>query len=265
MRVILLGHRGLLGSAFASYLIRQADVELIRVDSSTYRDVRGIRSDVVINANGSSNRPLATADPLASFRLNDEATLASLIDLPTELYIHISTIGVYLDPRDISANVESAPLDPLRMSNYGRFKWIAELLVRAHAKKWVIARVGPVVGPGLRKNSVYDLLAKRTLFFSPESELPYVDTRDVARIVWSLRQVPNEIVNVAGAGYVKLSELAIKLGVDLSPSLWDLPRDDWAVDISKLMGHTTVPRSWDTVERFTQEWVESYTSRPGPK
>jgi dTDP-4-dehydrorhamnose reductase len=260
MRVILLGHRGLIGSAFADHL-SDGSVELIRVDSENYATVRGMHSDVVINANGSSDRRLASADPMASFRLNDEVTLASLVDLPTHLYVHVSTVGVYPDAADRFQNAEDRPLDPSRMTTYGRFKWISEVLVQGHAESWLIVRVGPVVGPGLRKNSVYDLLEKRTLFFNPASEMPYIDTRDVARIVWSIRDAHDQVFNVAGEGNVKLSDLAKELGVDLPSALWDLPRDDWAVDISKLQARTRVPSSWETVRRFAREWRLAEFSR----
>lgn len=264
IRVILLGHRGLLGAAFARHL-RLLGAEVIGLDSTNYETARGMRSDVVLNADGSSDRRLAENDPLRSFQLNDEVTLASLVELPTDLYLHVSSVGVYAaHPGDRGRNVEDTVLDPLAMTNYGRFKWIGELLVRSHAKRWVIARVGPVVGPGLRKNSVFDLLEQRTLFCSPASKMPYIDTRSVARMVWELRGEDGEIFNIAGDGDVRLDELAHELGVELDPSLAALPRDDWSIDVSKLRTRMPVPRAWDEVRRFVAEW-RGQGPMPGPK
>lgn len=251
--MILLGHRGYVGSAFADHL-RSLEVDVIGVDRDNYPDLRGARGDVLINANGSSDRLLAERDPLASFRANVDATMASLMDFPCERYVHMSTIAVYEHPTDTERNHEGTEVDPLRLSPYGFYKYLGELAVRRHARHWLIARLGPLVGPRISKNSIFDLLAKRTLFYHPDSALPYIDTRVVARIVWQLREHNNEIFNVCGRGRVRLADVAEKLGVELSAGHYALPRDDFDVSIEKLSRFVSVPDSMSTVLAFAEEW-----------
>lgn len=253
MRAILLGHRGYVGSAFADHL-RSLGLDVIGVDRDNYSVLRGTRGDVLINANGSSDRPLAERDPLASFRANVDATMASLVDFPCERYVHISTIAVYDHPTDPARNHEAIEIDPLRLSFYGFQKYLAELAVRRHAGRWMIVRLGPIVGPRIRKNSIFDLLAKHTLFFHPDSALPYVDTRYVARLVWQLREHEGEIFNVCGRGRVRLADIAARLGVELSAEHYALPRDDFDVNIERVSRLVPLPDSMSTVLAFAEEW-----------
>lgn len=264
MRVALLGHRGFVGSAFAAYL-RAINCDVVGIDRSTYGRYRRQGADVVINAAGSSDRRLAETSPLESFQANVELTLASLTDFPTDLYIYLSTVGVYPDRTDTSLNSEDAKIDPTRLSAYGLFKLMGEMIVASRSPKWLIARLGPMVGPSLRKNSVYDLLEQRTLFFHPDTEMPYIHTHDVARIVWELRSSVNDIFNVCGDRRVKLRALAAEVGVELPSRLDALPHDDWDVNISKLKTRLAVPDSWTTVREFIREWrPPQEVPMPGP-
>lgn len=251
--VVLLGHRGFVGSAVAAHL-RAAGVPFVGVDRANRETLRGTRAEVVINASGSSERTLAERDPLASFRANVDATMASLVDFPCERYVHLSTIAVYEHPTDPLRNAENAPIEPTALAPYAFQKYLGELVVRRLAPRWVVLRLGPMVGPGLRKNSIYDLLARGTLFYHPDSELPYIDTRAVAEIAWRLRGEAGEIFNVCGRGRVRLRDVARDLDVALGPELEDLPPDSFDVSIAKLAGQVTVAESTATVAAFTKEW-----------
>ncbi len=252
MRVVVLGHRGLLGSAFAAHL-RSVGADVVGVDRASYASRRD-PADVVINAAGSSDKRLAESDPLASFRANADTTLASILDFPTALYVLLSSISVYEDLSDPSRNSEDTEIDAQRLPPYGFFKLMAESVVRRHSRRWLILRVGNVVGPGLRKNAVYDLLERRTLFVNPRSTMAFIDTRDVARIAWDLRNVPNEVFNISGRGTVELSALAESLGVALDPALQSLPLEVQRLNIDKLTARLNVPDSAETVARFCSEW-----------
>ena len=258
-RVFVLGHRGFVGSAYAAHL-RAVGVDLVGIDRGNYDAYRGHRADVVINADGSSDRRLAQSNPLASFRLNVDTTLASLVDFPCEQYIHICTIGVYEHPADPSRNHEAVQIDPFALAPYGFFKYLGELVVRKYARRWLVVRLGPLVGPGLRKNSIYDLLARRTLFFNPESTMPYIDTRVAARLTWDLREETDQIFNICGAGHVRLADVAQALGVELSPDLHELPYDNFNVNIDKLRARRDVPDSMSAVLAFAREWREGALS-----
>lgn len=254
--VVLLGHRGFVGSAIATHL-RALNVPFVGVDRSNREALRGTRAQFVINAAGSSERALAEQDPLASFRANVDATMASLVDFPAEQYIHLSTIAVYEHRTDPLRNAEDAPIEPTALAPYAFQKYLGELIIRRLAPRWVVLRLGPMVGPRLRKNSIYDLLARRTLFYHPDSELPYMDTRAVADFAWRLRGEGGEIFNVCGSGRVRLRDVARDLGVTLGAEADRLPLDSFDVNTAKLASRMTLPESSAVVAAFVRQWRES--------
>jgi nucleoside-diphosphate-sugar epimerase len=221
---------------------------------------RGARADLLINANGSSDKRLAAADPLNSYRLNVDAALASLHDFTFEGYLLVSSVDVYSDLGDVSRTEESTRIEPRSLTPYGLVKYMTELVVQRFAPRWTIFRLGPLVGPGLRKNPIFDLLERRTLFMHPSSCLSFIDTRTVADVVWRLRDRAGEVFNVAGEGAVRLSDVAERVSVTL-PQREDLPRADYIVSVRKLGSIIPLPTSAQTIERFLGE--QRATPMPG--
>lgn len=254
MKVILIGHRGFLGSAVGAHL-SGLGIDWVGVDRDSYPRYRGTSADVLINANGSSDRRLAVTDPAADFALNVASTMDTLRDFAIDRYVLVSSIEVYPNPSDRRGSSEEASIDPSHLTTYGLHKWMAELLVRRHARQALILRVGPLVGPGLRKNSIFDLLERRKLFVDPRSALQYIDTRDVARAVWILMDGDDEIVNVCGAGQVVLEDVARDLDVGLGPELYELPKQCSDVPIDRLRAHMHPRQSVDAVRDFIREWT----------
>jgi len=242
----------MVGSAIAAEL--RATMDVVGIDRSNYDSFRGRRFRVLIDADGRSDKRAATRAPLEDFAANVETVARSLRDFAYDHYTLISSVDVYDDLSDRSRTSESMSPDPLRLSAYGLHKYVAELLVRRHVPRWTIFRLGPVVGPGLRKNAIFDLLAFAKLYVHPRSTYPYVDTRAVARIVRSLAERPGEIFNVCGHGEVELGDIARRLSIDL-PAVDDrLPEEHYRIDVSKLAAAIEVPGSLETVLAFAGEW-----------
>lgn len=252
MRVVVLGHRGVVGSAVSRHL-RTLGIDVVGVDTTNYASLRG-PADMVINAAGSSEKRIASADPLASFRGNVDATLASVLDFPCGLYVYVSSITVYEDLRDPTRSSEATPIDPLRIDRYGFFKILGELVIRRHAQRWLVLRLGNIVGPGLRRNPIHDLLTGSKLFIHPMSTMAFLDTRAFARILWDLRTEAGEIVNVAGRGSVRLADVAARSGIPLDQEVDALPVETQRVNIDKLSARMTLPDSTETVMSFIDEW-----------
>jgi hypothetical protein len=111
-----------------------------------------------------------------------------------------------------------------------------------------------MVGPGLRKNPVHDVLSASPLWIHPDSQYQFLGTADVARIVWRLvgQGRRNEIFNVCGEGLVSPREVARMAGrtLDLSRvSPRDAPRVV-EVSVEKLQSNVGVPTTLDTIRRF---------------
>lgn len=245
----MVGHRGFVGSAIAAYL-RSVGADVVGIDRTNYDEHRGTTADLLVNAGGSSDRRLAQADPGVDFDQNVTGTLHVLRDLSADRYVHLSTIEVYADPTSPAHTEEDVAIDPAAQTPYGFHKYLSELVVRRYARQWAILRVGPLVGPGLRKNSIYDLLVRRTLFVHPDSTLQYLDTRELASLTWALRDADGEVVNLCGTGTVRLRDIAVRLGVTLAPEHEALPMQSCDVSVAKLRGMAKTTSTRDTVERF---------------
>jgi nucleoside-diphosphate-sugar epimerase len=152
---------------------------------------------------------------------------------------------------------EDTVLLPEGASHYGFHKRLAETLVQHYAPDWLILRLGGMVGPGLRKNPVHDVLSGSPLWIHPDSQYQFMKTKDVARIGWLLVSggCRKEVFNVCGEGLISPREVARLAGRELdlvraAPN--DAPR---IVDINleKLRRHVTVPSTLDALRSFLRE------------
>ena len=147
-----------------------------------------------------------------------------------------------------------AAIDPSRQSPYGFHKALAEQCVRHAAPNWLIVRLGGAVGPGLKKNAIFDILQGGPLWLDPESRLQFLRTDDAARIVLDLvdRGLGCEVVNVCGKGTIALREAQQTWGreVQVQPGS---PRVHYEVALTKLCRFIDVPRSRETVLDFVHE------------
>jgi nucleoside-diphosphate-sugar epimerase len=136
--------------------------------------------------------------------------LRTLRDFSVERYVLLSSVDVYNVLDDPAQNGEDAVIDPLRLSTYGFHKYIAEACVRRHAPRWLIVRLAGMVGPGLKKNPVFDVLHGRPLSIHPDSQYQFMSTDAAARAVWLLVDsgCSNRVVNVCGRGLISPREIA---------------------------------------------------------
>jgi nucleoside-diphosphate-sugar epimerase len=213
----ILGGGGLVGSAVARAC--QADGRSYTIiGRENYASMRGKTCDVFINANGSSRKLLADRDPLADFEANVRSVRAALADFRFRRYAHVSSCDVYPDCSSPETTREDATLDPGRQSAYGFHKWLAEQCVRHAASDWLILRFGGFIGPGLKKNAIFDVLKGGPLFLDPGSELQFLHTDRAAAILFRLLDsgARNEVFNVCGQGVVRLSEVVALAPADIA-------------------------------------------------
>ena len=254
-RVVVIGAQGFVGSAFVRHL-KQHPLEVIEVTRQTFERQAGVDSDVVIQAACNSRKYLADDDPVGEFDLSVRHCLRTLKAYPAALQLHISSADVYADLANPGATSEESPVDVAKVSNYGLHKLMAEELVRHYASRWLIVRLAGMVGPGLRKNPVFDILHDLPLRIHPDSQYQFAATDVVAESVWRLveRGEVNQVFNVCGRGLISPRQIAEVAGRKLDLSLLAADARPRIVDIniSKISRRFEMPLSLDAVRTFVE-------------
>jgi nucleoside-diphosphate-sugar epimerase len=247
--IFILGGRGLLGSAFARVCERRGQPFQI-IDRENYKEYAGGHCDIFVNANGNSRKPLAKTEPLRDFDASVRSVRASLIDFRCDRYVHLSSCDVYQDCSSPEFTKEDQRFDPVRQSPYGFHKHLAEECVRHAANNWLIFRLGGFVGPGLKKNAVFDILTGGPLWLDPKSALQFLHTERAAEIMLDLSSadVSRETFNLCGRGLIELTEIMETAGtIPVQPGS---PCVRYDVSIEKISRFAEIPHTRQTVMDF---------------
>jgi nucleoside-diphosphate-sugar epimerase len=209
----VIGGSGFVGSAFCRILRQRAQPFEI-ITRANYNSFIGRGCDVLINANGNSRKFLAKTDPKYEFQASVVPVRNSLVDFRYSKYVFLSTGDVYPDCSVPELTKEDLAIDVTQQSTYGFHKYLAELCVHNAAKDWLVIRQGGFVGPGLKKNAIYDVLYGGKLWLHPESHLQFIHTDDSARMIIELieKDISNEVINLTGTGTISASEIMVLVG-----------------------------------------------------
>jgi len=250
--IFVLGAQGFVGAAVLAEL-QQLDT-CCGVDVDNYAACKGQACDVLVNVNGNSKKFLADEDPAREFELSVLSVVRSLQDFPAKKYVYISTVDVYSAFANPADTAESVAIDPARQSRYGLHKWLAEQYVRAACAEWLILRLGGMVGPGMKKSPVFDLLHDVPLRVQLDSQFQYIHTHEVGRIIRELLQrgVTREIFNVCGNGVISLRAIGELLG-KTGQEQPKVPRQFYEINNAKVRALMPVPATRDSVLRFLRE------------
>ena len=251
MKVFIMGGEGFVGSAF----VRQCEARKLdweAVELGNYERFKGQSCDLLVNAAGNSKKYLANEDPVRDFDYSLKALLRSFEDFQFSSYVYISSIDVYSDHSHPEKNREDAEIDISALSHYGFHKFLGENMVRHHLSRWLILRLGGVLGPGLKKNPVYDLLHDVPLRVNEESRYGYIATDTAAAFVLDLAETDreNEIFNCCGTGTVSIREIREWLKKPLRYHGEALPVERYEINNGKLRSLFDVPESRPTARRF---------------
>lgn len=251
--IYILGGKGFVGSAFVRFC-KKKNLEFEIIDRQNYDLFKGTKCDILINANGNSSKILAIKEPSKDFEATVTSVQKSIDDFNFKKYILLSSCDVYPDCSSPNFTNEHSNLDASKQTTYGSHKHKAEQYVIQKVTDWLIIRMGGMVGYGLKKNAIFDILHGGPIWLDPQSELQFMNTDDVAKIIFELNDcgLDNQIINVCGYGLVKLQNIIDIVGpINVKP---DSPKVKYDVNIEKLKKITTVPNSMENIKNFVKTY-----------
>ena len=239
--IFLIGGNGFVGAAYAR-LFKASGIPFHTITRENASSFHGASCDVLINANGNSNKVLASREPFTDFDHSVRSVAETIKHFRCGTYVLLSSGDVYPDQSSPEVTREDQIVDPARQGRYGLHKMLAENLVRGTQTRWLVIRMGGFVGPGLGKNAIYDIMTGAPVWLSAASELQFISTDSAARLVWGLveQDVRCEIVNLGARGRIPLGRLHQELKSS-SPFRENAPTVRYELSIEKLASLASGP------------------------
>jgi nucleoside-diphosphate-sugar epimerase len=150
----LIGYTGFVGTT----LLKQHAFEQ-RFRSVNINDIDGRQFDLVVCAAAPAQKWLANLESDAD-RENIEGLIAHLQTINCNNFVLISTVDVFKIPVCVN---EDTPVDESGLHPYGLHRRLLEKFVERHFANHLIVRLPGLVGPGLRKNVIFDFLNDNNL------------------------------------------------------------------------------------------------------
>ena len=150
----LIGFSGFVGST----LLKQTPFESL-YRSTNISDIEGQSFDTVVCAGAPAQKWIANREPEAD-RQKIEGLIAHLKAIQCKIVILISTVDVFKDSTGVD---EETLVDEPGLHPYGLHRRLLEKFVESHFPSYLIVRLPGLVGPGLRKNVIFDFLNDNNL------------------------------------------------------------------------------------------------------
>lgn len=185
----LIGYTGFVGGT----LCKQSRIDSL-FRSANIADIEGQSFDTVICAGAPAQKWVANRDPDKDHR-NLQTLIGHLATIKCNTFILISTVDVFSNPVGVD---EHTPVDETGLHAYGLHRRMLEKFVESHFARHLIVRLAGLVGPGLRKNIVFDLLN--------DNNVDAIDSRAVFQFYPMVNLWPDiEIAREAGLNLVHLT------------------------------------------------------------
>lgn len=154
MRNCLIGYSGFVGST----LLRQVEFKYL-YRSINISEINGLEFDSVVCAGAPAKKWLANRDPEIDLQ-NIENLISHLKTIKCKQFILISTVDVFRNPIEVN---EQTIVEESGLHAYGLHRHFLEKFVTAQFPNHLIVRLPGLVGPGLRKNIIFDFLNNNNL------------------------------------------------------------------------------------------------------
>ncbi|MDI1269841.1 MAG: pyridine nucleotide transhydrogenase [Polaromonas sp.] len=145
----LIGFSGFVGNT----LLRQAHFEAL-YRSTNISDIDHLSFDTVVCAGAPAQKWIANREPDAD-RRKIEGLISHLKTIQCKTFVLISTVDVFKSAIGVD---ENTVVDESGLNAYGLNRRRLEKFVENNFENYLIVRLPGLVGPGLRKNVIYDFL-----------------------------------------------------------------------------------------------------------
>ncbi|MFL9963456.1 pyridine nucleotide transhydrogenase [Paraburkholderia sediminicola] len=154
MNDALIGCTGFVGST----LLKQKHFDA-QFRSTNIEQIRGSSFDLVVGAGAPAQKWIANAQPEVD-REKIEGLIDHLSTVQCDTFVLISTVDVFKNPLGVD---ENTPVDEDGLHAYGLHRRLLEKFVETRFPNHLIVRLPGLVGPGLRKNVIFDFLNDNNL------------------------------------------------------------------------------------------------------
>lgn len=148
MKNALIGFSGFVGGT----LLRQSHFEAL-YRSTNIHEIAGEQFDTVVCAGAPAQKWVANRDPQADLT-KIHGLMDHLRSMRCNTLVLISTVDVFKNPVGVN---EDSPVEEEGLHAYGLHRRYLEKFVQQHFPQHLIVRLPGLVGPGLRKNVIFDL------------------------------------------------------------------------------------------------------------
>ena len=150
----LIGFTGFVGGT----LMRQTSFSSL-YRSTNIHEIDHREFDVLVCAGAPAQKWIANRDP-SDDRRKIEALIGHLRTVKCKKFVLVSTVDVFGRPTGVD---ESTPVDESGLHAYGLHRRMLEKFVEQAFPESLIVRLPGLVGPGLRKNVIFDFLNDNNL------------------------------------------------------------------------------------------------------
>lgn len=244
----------MLGSDLVRYL--QTNYKVIPICKENYQTHIGKSFDILVNANGNSKRFWANKNPQDDFLASTVSVYKSIFDFPSDIYIYISSPDVYEDYTSVKSTNEAQEINAENLSLYGFHKYLSELIVKKHKKKYFVLRCSMILGTSLKKGPLYDVIHKSPLHITLGSKLQFTTTRAISEIIKTLLEnsLANETLNVGGTDTFAFTKIRRFFDHEIQ-ILPEAETQVYQMNVEKLRN---LYSSLKTSEEYLQEFLKSY-------
>lgn len=150
----LIGFSGFVGSS----LLKQTHFDAL-FRSTNIGDIIKQSFDTVVCAAAPAQKWMANREPVSD-RQKIDNLISHIKTIQCKTFILISTVDVFKNSVGVD---EDTPVDEVALHAYGLHRRLLEKFVEAHFPQHLIVRLPGLVGPGLRKNVIFDFLNENNL------------------------------------------------------------------------------------------------------